>query len=118
MYFVTVGARLALTLAHNVIAAGFVVAVAGLRAVVAPETLRASIRADRTLYDKYYIDKIYFKIRDTLRIRSHKNLAYRPAGCTVAFAGHGVAGSTVLTTTLRFAFLAMLAHRAQVVASA
>lgn len=70
------------------IAAGFVIAVAGLRAVGAPETLRAPIRADRT----------------------------RPARRAVACASHGIAGSTVLTTTLRFAFLAMLAHRTQIVA--
>lgn len=64
MYLVTVGARLAPTLARNVIAAGFVVAVASQRAVVAPQTLRAAIRADHTLRDKYYIRKC--KIRRIL----------------------------------------------------
>lgn len=70
------------------IAAGFIIAVAGLGAIVAPETFRTSIRADHT----------------------------RPAGCAVAFASHGIAGSTILTTTFRLAFLTMFAHRTQIVA--
>lgn len=44
--FVVVITRFALALARNVMATAFVVAIAGPRAVVAPETLRASIRAD------------------------------------------------------------------------
>ena len=86
--FVIVKARLALALARHVMATGTVIAVAGLRTVFAPETFRASIRADRT----------------------------RPARGTVAFPGQGAAGSAVLTTALRLALFAVLAYRTQVVA--
>jgi len=48
-HFVAVVSRLTLALARDVVAAGSVVAVAALRAVLAPATLRASIRAHRTL---------------------------------------------------------------------
>jgi len=48
-HFVAVVSRLTLALARDVVAAGSVVAVAALRAVLAPAALRASIRAHRTL---------------------------------------------------------------------
>lgn len=65
-----------------------VIAVAGLRTVLAPETLRASIRANRT----------------------------RPARSTVALAGQGTAGSTVLTATFRLAFFTVLTQWTQIIA--
>lgn len=86
--FVIVKARLALTLARHVMATGTVITVAYLRTVLAPETLRASIRADCT----------------------------RPARGTVAFPGHRAAASAVLTTALRLALFAVLTYRTQIVA--
>lgn len=65
-----------------------VITVAGLRTVLAPETLRASIRADRT----------------------------RPAKGTVAFAGQWTAGSAILTTTFRLAFFAVFTQWTQIIA--
>lgn len=59
IYFVIVKARLALALARHVMATGTVIAVAGLRTVLAPETFRASIRADRTLRDRHYVKLFY-----------------------------------------------------------
>lgn len=85
---VIVKAWLALALARHVMTTGTVIAIAGLRTVLAPETFRTSIRANRT----------------------------RPARSTVALTGQGTASSTVLTTALRLAFFAVFTHRTQVVA--
>lgn len=70
--FVADKSRLALALARDMIATGSVVAVADLRAVLAPETLRASIRAHRT----------------------------RPARRAVALASRGTARTAILTLAL------------------
>lgn len=86
--FVAVEARFAFALARDMIATGSIVAITDLRAILAPEMLWTAIRTNRT----------------------------RPAGCAIAFAGHWVAGSAVLATAFRLAFLTVLAHRTQVVA--
>lgn len=49
IYFVTVKTGLALTLARDVMATSSAVTIAALGTILAPETLRASIRADCTL---------------------------------------------------------------------
>jgi len=45
------------------------------------------------------------------------SLSYRPAGRAVTFAGHGAAGTAILTLALGLAFLAVFALRTQIAAS-